>query len=238
LDADNFPTKGNCGNCFVKISSIPPLTVLDYFTPANTTSESATDHDFGSGGPLLLPDVVDASGNTRHLAVTGAKDVNLYVVDRDNMGKFNASGDSNYQEIVGAFIDMVFSKPVYFGGTVYFGASSDALKAFPVVNGRLAATPRSQTANKFYYPGTTPTISANGGTEGIVWAVDNGPPTGTAAVLFAYDAANLGTELYDSSQAPNARDLFYHNKFITPLIANGHVYIGTPNSVAVFGLLP
>ncbi len=238
LDADDFPTKGNCGNCFVKISSVAPLTVLDYFTPANTTSESATDHDFGSGGPLLLPGVVDASGNTRHLAVTGAKDVNLYVVDRDNMGKFNASGDSNYQEIVGAFIDMVFSKPAYFGGTVYFGASSDALKAFPVVNGRLAATPRSQTANKFYYPGTTPTISANGGTEGIVWAVDNGPPTGLAAVLFAYDAANLGTELYDSNQAPNTRDLFYHNKFITPLIANGHVYIGTPNSVRVFGLLP
>ena len=124
------------------------------------------------------------------LAVTGAKDVNLYVVDRDHMGKFNATGDSNYQEIVGAFIDMVFSKPAYFGGTVYFGASSDALKAFPIVNGRLAATPRSQTANKFYYPGTTPTISANGGTEGIVWAVDNGPATGTTAVLFAYDAAN------------------------------------------------
>ncbi len=100
--------------------------------------------------------------------------------------------------------------------------------------GKLAATPSSQTANTFGYPGTTPSISANGATNAIVWAVENG---GTA-VLHAYDAANLATEFYNSNQAANSRDHFSGNKFITPLIANGKVFVGTPNSVAVFGLLP
>lgn len=238
LDANGFPAQGDCGNCFVKISSTPPLALLDYFTPADTVSESATDIDFGSGGPLLLPDLKDAQGNTRHLAVSGAKDVNLYVVDRDNLGHFDPDHDSIYQEIVGAFRGMVYSKPVYFNGAVYFGASSDTLKAFPVVNAQLLMTPQSQTSNRFYYPGTTPTVTANDTTNGVVWAIDNGPPTGSTAVLYAFDASNLATELYDSNQATNARDQFSHNKFITPLIINGKVYIGTPNSVVVFGLLP
>jgi hypothetical protein len=90
LSANGFPGNGNCGNCFVKVSSTMPLTLLDYFTPLNTVSESSSDTDFGSGGPLLLPDVVDSTGTTRHLAVGSGKDANIYVVDRDNMGKFNA----------------------------------------------------------------------------------------------------------------------------------------------------
>jgi hypothetical protein len=238
LDANGFPIQKDCGNCFVKISSTTPLTLLDYFTTADTGSESATDHDFGSGGPLLLPDVTDSSGITRHLAVSGAKDLNLYVVDRDNLGKFNDSTDSNYQEIKNAFLGLVYSKPVYFDGVVYFGASSDTIKAFPLVGGKLATTPKSQSFNKFYYPGATPSITANGTADAIVWAVDNSAPTGTIARLFAYDAANLATELYDSTQAPNSRDSFSHNKYITPVAVNGRVYIGTPNSVVVFGILP
>jgi hypothetical protein len=238
LDANGFPSQSDCGNCFVKISSTPPLTILDYFSAANTVSQSASDHDFGSGGPMLLPDVQDANGNTRHLAVSGAKGVNLYVADRDNLGKFNAESDSIYQELTGAFIGGVYSKAAYFNGTVYFGASSDAIKAFPVVNALLATAPQSQTGKKFYYPGTTPSISANGTNNGIVWAVDNGPSTGTTAVLSAYDASNLATELYDSAQAPGNRDVFNNNKFITPLAIDGYVYVGTSNSVAVFGLLP
>jgi hypothetical protein len=238
LDANGFPSQNDCGNCFAKITSTAPLTLLDYFTPANTVSQSASDHDFGSGGPMLLPDVQDANGNTKHLAVSGAKGVNLYVVDRDNLGKFNGKSDSIYQELPSAFIGGVYSKAAYFDGTVYFGASSDAIKAYPVVNAMLATAPQSQTGNKFYYPGTTPSITANGTNSGIVWGIDNGPSTGTTAVLYAYDASNLATELYDSTQAPGNRDLFNNNKFITPLAIDGYVYVGTSNSVAVFGLLP
>jgi hypothetical protein len=231
LNATNFPVNGNCGNCFAKLSS-GTLKLLDYFTPLNTVSESNSDTDFGSGGPLLLPDLVDANSVTRHLAVGAGKDANIYVVDRDNMGKFNSAQDNNYQVITGQ-IGGVYSKPSYFNGTVYYGSVSDALKAFPVTNGKLAGTPSSQTTHTFGYPGTTPSISANGTANGIVWAIEN-----NGAILFAYDATNLTKELYDSNQAANNRDHFSGNKFITPMVVNGKVYVGTPNSVAVFGLLP
>jgi hypothetical protein len=234
LNAAGFPFNGNCGNCFVKISSTSPLTLLDYFTPSNTVSASAADNDFGSGGPLLLPDVVDATGKTHQLTVGAGKDANIYVLDRGNMGKFNAGSDSIYQLISGQLAGGEFAKPSYFNGTVYIGAVGDQLKAFPVVNARLAASPSSESSHAFVYPGANPTISASGSANGIVWAVENSSP----AVLHAYDATNLASEFYNSSQAANGRDHFSPNKFITPMVANGRVYVGTSSSVAVFGLLP
>jgi hypothetical protein len=233
LDANHFPQNGNCGNCFVKLATSGKITLADYFTPQNTVAESNADQDLGSGGAIALPDVKDSGGTTRHLAVGAGKDAIIYVVDRDAMGKFNASTDQIYQEINGQ-IGGVFSMPAYFNGAVYYGSVGDSIKTFPVVSAKLAATPSSQTANTFSYPGTTPSISANGATNGIVWAVENG---GTA-VLHAYDATNLATEFYNSNQAANSRDQFGGNKFITPMIANGKVFVATPNSVAVFGLLP
>ena len=234
LDTNGFPASKNCGNCFAKISSTVPLTLLDYFTPLNTVSESGSDTDFGSGGPVLLPDVVDSNGKTRHLGVGSGKDANIYVVDRDNMGKFNASKDNIYQQINGQLGGGVWAKPSYFNGTVYYGAVGDSIKAFPVTTGKLATSPASHTAHTFGYPGATPSISASGTTNGIVWVVENG---GTA-VLHAYDATNLATELYNSNQAANSRDQFSGNKFITAMVANGKVYVGSTSSVAVFGLLP
>lgn len=231
LDANGFPANHDCGNCFVKLSPGTPMALSDYFTPLNTVSESNADTDFGSGGPLLLPDVMDASGTTRHLAVGAGKDANIYVVDRDNMGKFNAAQDQIYQQIGGQLAGSVFSKSSYFNGTVYFAAVGDALKAFPVTSAKLAATPSSQSAHTFSYPGASPTISANSATNGIVWAVDN------SGSLHAFDATNLANELYDSSTT-GGRDSFSGNKFITPMVVNGRVYVGTPSGVVVFGLLP
>jgi hypothetical protein len=236
LNSSGFPANGNCGNCFAKISSTAPLTLLDYFTPLNTQSESISDTDFGSGGELLLPDILDASGKTRHLGVASGKDANIYVVDRDNMGKFNANSDNIYQQINGQLAGGVYSKPSYFNGTIYYGAVGDAIKAFPISAGKLATGPSSQSQHTFTYPGANPIISASGTTNAIVWAIENDNPT--PAVLHAYDATNLATELYNSNQAPSGRDNFSNNKFITPMIANGKVYVGTSKSVAVFGPLP
>jgi hypothetical protein len=233
LNAQGFPSNADCGNCFVKISTGAGLKLVDYFTPHNTVSESSADLDLGSGGAILLPDVQDAGGLTKHLTVGAGKDAVIYVADRDNMGKFNPNSDQIYQEISGQLGGQVFSMPAYFNGTVYYGALGDALKAFPVANAKLAIAPASQTTHNFTYPGTTPSVSANGATNGIVWAIEN-----SGAILFAYDAADLAKELYDSDQAANGRDHFSGNKFITPMVVNGKVYVGTPNSVAVFGLLP
>jgi hypothetical protein len=230
LDANGFPSNKNCGNCFAKITSTMPMALSDYFTPLNTVSESDADTDFGSGGPLLLPDLVDSTGQTRHLAVGAGKDSNIYVVDRDNMGKFNSSKDNVYQQINGAISGGVWSKPSYFNNVVYYGSVGDSIKAFPITGGKLATSPSSQSAHSFGYPGATPAISANGSNNGIVWVVENG---GTG-VLHAYDATNLANELYNSTQGSKGQ--FTGNKFITPMIVNGRVYIGTQSSVVAFGL--
>jgi hypothetical protein len=182
---------------------------------------------------MVLPDLLDSGGVVRHLAVGAGKDRQIYVVDRDAMGKFNASNNLMYQQ-VSALTGQVFSEPAYFDHTVYYGAVDDAIKAFTILNARLVAAPASKTAGTFPYPGSTPSISANGNVNAILWAVENTDP----AVLHAYDARDLSHELYNSNQAPSGRDAFgAGNKFMTPTIVNGHVYVGTPNGVASFGLL-
>jgi hypothetical protein len=235
LDANGFPNQGDFGNAFLKISTTNrQLAVADYFEMFNQGAENGSDEDLGSGGALVLPDLTDGSGQTRHLAVGAGKDSNIYVVDRDAMGKFNASANNVYQEIQNALSGTVFSMPAYFNGTVYYGAVGDNIKAFAISSARLAGTPASQTSNAFGYPGATPSISANGRSNAILWAAENGGN----AVLHAYDATNLAHELYNSNQVSGGRDQFgAGNKFITPMITNGKVYVGTTNGVGVFGLL-
>jgi hypothetical protein len=169
----------------------------------------------------------------RHLAVGAGKDKKIYVVDRDNMGKFNSGSNNIYQEIQGVLANGEFGMPAYFNNTVYLGAVADVLKAFPITAARLASAPASQSGNGFQYPGTTPSVSANGNSDGIVWAAENG----STAVLHAYDAGDLSHELYNSNQAGSRDQFGAGNKFITPMIANGRVYLGTTNGVAVFGKL-
>jgi len=241
LNSNGFPEHGDFGNGFIKISTASSsLSVADYFTMFNTDSESDADEDLGSGGEILLPDLQDAQGNTWHLAVGAGKDGHIYVANRDLMGKFNTNNDSAiYQEIDSNGLGGgVWSVPAYFNSKVYYGAVSDHLRAFSIANAKLGTPASSMTATSFGYPGTTPSISANGDGNGIVWAVENNGGGNAGGVLHAYDATNLGTELYNSNQAANNRDHFADNKFITPMIANGKVYVGTPNGVAVFGLLP
>lgn len=238
LNAEGFPTAGDYGNAIVKLTTAnTALKVADYFEPYDTVAESNSDLDLGSGGALVLPDLTDAAGTIRHLLVGAGKDHNIYVVDRDNMGKYNSANNGNvYQQLSGALPDGAFSMPAYFNNTVYYGGVGDSLRAFPIVAAKLSALPSSKSAATFAYPGSTPSVSANGVNNAIVWAVESA--TTGAAVLRAYDAANLASELYDSTQAANGRDYFGNgNKFITPLVVGGKVYVGTPSGVAVFGLL-
>ena len=236
LDSNGFPEHGDYGNAFIKISTGGnTLAVADYFTMFNTDAESNADEDLGSGGEMLLPDLQDNQHNTWQLGVGAGKDGHIYVVNRNLMGKFNTSNDSGiYQEIDSNGLNGgVFSSPAYFNNTVYYAAVGDVLRAFSIANAKLVAPAGSQSSVSYPYPGGTPSISANGATNGIVWVVQNSG----GGVLRAYDATNLATELYDSNQAANSRDHFADNKFITPMIANGKVFVGTPNSVVVFGML-
>ncbi len=235
LTAGGFPFKGDFGNSFMKLSTVSnQLAVADYFATFNTPSENSSDADLGSGGALVLPDMVDTQGNVRQLAVGAGKDAYIYLVDRLNLGKFSPANDNAiYEKIGGAISGGIWSMPAYFNGTLYFGPVGNTIRAFPFQAARLGAS-SSHTPGTFTYPGATPNVSGNGRNNGIVWATENTSP----AVLHAYAASNLTVELYNSNQAANGRDHFGSgNKFITPTIASGRVYVGTTTGVGVLGLL-
>ncbi|MGH9760729.1 MAG: hypothetical protein ACREAC_07790, partial [Blastocatellia bacterium] len=236
LDARGFPSRGDFGNAFVKIAtSREGLKVSDYFAMHDTVAESNNDTDLGSGGAMLLPDMKDSAGKIRHLAAGAGKDTIIYVVDRDSMGKFNPENDrAVYQKVPNGPGQGEFAMPAYFNNTVYYGFVGRPLQAFPLAAARLADSPSSVSAVQFAYPGTTPSVSANGRSNGIVWAVEAGNERN--GILHAYDASSLSRELYNSTQVAG-RDQFLDNKFITPMIAGGKVYVGTPSGVIVFGVL-
>jgi hypothetical protein len=237
LDAKGFPSQGDYGNSFLKIANAGgTLGVADYFTLFDGVARSSADQDLGSGGELLLPDMMDSTNTVRHLVVGAGKDARIYLVDRDNMGKFNSTKNNIWQQLDGV-LGPVYSSPAWFNGSLYYGAVGSTLKAFGLSNAKISAAPTSQSAGTFGYPGTSPVISANGTTNAIVWAHEN-QNSGAIAVLHAYDATNLAHELYNSNQATGSRDRFgTGNKFITPTVAAGRVFVGTADSVAVFGLL-
>jgi hypothetical protein len=232
LNSFGFPSDGDYGNAFLRLTTAGGLAVADYFEMFNQVGENAQDLDLGSGGTVLVSPK-DSTGKVWQLAIGAGKDTNMYIVDRTNMGKFNSTRNNIYQQLTHALPGGVWSMPAVYNGRVYYGPVTWPMLAFQFQNAKLLPTPVARTAIAFKYPGTTPSISANTSTNGIVWAVEDTNP----AVLHAYDANLL--ELYNSNQATNNRDQFgAGNKFITPTIANGKVYVGTPNSVAVFGLLP
>jgi hypothetical protein len=234
LNSSGFPSDGDYGNAFMKLSTSSGLAVADYFEMDNGVAESGSDTDLGSGGMIVLPDLTDGSGNTLHLAVGAGKDSNLYLVNRDSMGKFSSNNSNIYQELAGALPGGVFAMPAYFNNVIYYGSVGSPIQAFTITNAQLSTSATAQTPTSFGYPGATPSVSANGTSNGVVWAVENNSP----AVLHAYNATNLN-ELYNSNQASNGRDQFgAGNKYITPTIVNGKVFVGTTNGVAVFGLLP
>jgi len=233
LNSSGFPSSGDYGNAFIRLTAKGGLAVADYFEMYNGVQESDSDTDLGSGGAILLPAMKDASGTTWELAAGAGKDSNLYVVNRTSMGKFNANSNHNYQELAGALPGGIWSMPAFANGRLYFGPVGQPLMEFEFKNAKLGSSPVAKTTNAFGYPGTTPSISSNKGANAIVWASENTNP----AVLHAYNANTL-VELYNTNQASGNRDHFgAGNKFIIPMIANGKVYVGTTNGVGVFGLL-
>ncbi len=234
LNSSGFPSDGNFGNAFLRLSTKGGLAVADYFEMYDGVTESDKDIDLGSGGAILLPNIEDTSGTTWQLAAGAGKDTNLYLVNRNSMGKFNASSNNIYQELPGVFPKGVWSMPAYFNGRLYYGPTGEPIMAFQFKNAQLQTPAVAQTSLSFPYPGATPSISSNQAKDAILWANEN-----TAhAILHAYNAFNLH-EIYNSEQAPNHRDQFgAGNKFIAPVIINGKVYVGTTTGVGVFGLLP
>jgi hypothetical protein len=233
------------GDSLLKINPLGAL--LDFFTPHDQQSMNDNDIDLGSGGVLLLP---DQPGPHTHLAITAGKNGTIYLVDRDNMGHYNAANDSQIVQTIvnifphGDFTTGNFKAPVYWNHNVYFSADKDNLKAFSLTNGLLSTTPTSISSLQPSYPGATLGMSSSGATNAILWAIQrvdldpNGVGVRGPGSLHAFDANNLGTELYNSDQSGSRDVLDYTAKWSSPLIANGKVYVASLSQLTIYGLLP
>jgi hypothetical protein len=234
------------GDSFVRLTpSGRTMKVSTFFTPLNELTLEDDDLDMGSGGNLMLP---DQPGPNPHLMLSAGKVGILYLVNRDSMGGFNASGDQMVQELSGQITGLA-ATPAYWQGNVpnvglqnmiYTISVGDSPKMFVLSNGLIQTPPASvaDVAYSFAFPGASPVISANGTTGGIMWAVNSQEwKPGGPAILYAFDATNLGHELYDSNQfsADRAGPAV---KFVVPTVANGSVYVGTQTQLDVYGLLP
>jgi hypothetical protein len=239
-----FGTGADYGDSFVRMNSAGQ--VVDYFTPNTQATLAADDLDLGAGGAMILP---DQSGAHPHLIVGAGKDTNIYLVDRDNMGKFDSQSNNQIvQELQSAFTGESRSQPAYWNGFVYFSDFGDPVKAYALSNGLLSTTPVSKTPvtvgmNCDDYPSAgcalsspNPIVSSNGTTNGILWLVGlvGAPGTGT---LYAYDATNLTREFYDSTQAGSRDAVGLASKFTPVTVINGKVYVVARNQLLIYGLL-
>jgi len=243
-----FPIDGDYGDAVVKIAVDPStspsnpningwgLKVLDYFTPSDQETLNENDTDFGSGGPLLLP----ATATGPQVLFAAGKEGTIFVIDTDTgkMGEFDPNQNNIYQEIQGQ-VGGMFGTPVYFNGSVYYGPVGDYIKAFQLqANNMLSTSPTSTSPENFGYPGLNPAISADGSSDGIVWATDNTAVASQGpAVLYAYDATNLGNELYNSSDSGARDQAGGAVKFAVPTVTDGMVYVGGEYALTIYGLI-
>ena len=240
FNATNGSAGTEYGDSFMELSTTNGLVVADYFTPWNQFTLQANDMDLGSGGLLLLP---DQPGTYPHELIGAGKQGQIYVVNRDQMTSGNRHFDATnvFDFVVQTNLGKIrgsYDTPAYFNGEIFYAGNGDKLKIFSVTNGLLSGTAVSTGSRTFNFPGATPTVSANGTNNGIVWVLQMPSILGNAGTLVAYNATNLTTELYSSSEAAGSRDqLGAGVKFAVPTVADGKVFVGSSNSVSVFGLL-
>jgi hypothetical protein len=217
------------GDSFLKLST-PNLGALSFFAPSDQATLNSGDMDFGSGGATILVD--QPSGPVQRLAIGGGKDGTVFLLNRDSLGG-NTSNDAGAVQSfpVG---NNIFATPAFWQNTLYLAPITDHLKSytFNLSTGQFTTAPASQSPSTFGFPGSTPSISSQGTSNGIVWATEKG--TGPS-VLHAYDATNLGTELWNSANS-SADQAGQAVKFTVPTVANGKVYVGTVGEISVYGL--
>ena len=227
----NFDGLTLFGDSFLKLST-PNLAVLSFFAPSDQAILNSTDIDFGSGGATIIVD--QPSGPVQRLAIGGGKEGTLFLLNRDSLGGNTANDAGAVQSFsVG---NRIFGTPAFWQNSLYIAPVTDHLKSytFSPSTGQFTTAPASQSPGTFGFPGSTPSISAQGTSNGIVWATEKGAGP---AVLHAYDATNVGTELWNSANS-TADQAGQAVKFTVPTVANGKVYVGTVAEISVYGLSP
>ncbi|MGA2962628.1 MAG: hypothetical protein ABSD96_13205, partial [Candidatus Korobacteraceae bacterium] len=221
-------------DAFIKFN--PDLTVKDYFQTSIDPTLIKNDADQGSGGVMILPD--NSSTGNPHELIGGGKDGFMIILNRDNLGHEHAS-DLAIQELktgVGQYSN-IFSSPAFWNGTVYYHPQNDTLHLFNFNSGTGMIAASNSGSAVYGWHGATPSISANGSSDGIVWEIEQTAwKSGGPAVLHAYDALSA-TELYNSSQAGNRDTAGPAVRFTVPTVADGKVFVGTANQLDIYGLL-
>ena len=223
-------TNNDYGDSYLRIQpSGTNLTLVDYFTPYDQLSLAEGDVDAGSGGLIVLP---PEAGNDVYpqLALGAGKDGIIHLLDCDDLGQYNPIEDINVQSLQA--IDGSFGTPAYWNYTLYYVANGDVLKSFTCSNASISTSPTAVGPENYGFPGASPSISANGTSNGILWTIQ----ASSAAILRAYDATNVADEIYNSTQEGTRDALGGSVKFTVPTVANGKVYVPTASAVAVFGL--
>jgi hypothetical protein len=215
------------------------MTVESSFTPFNQASLNSADTDLGAGGVLILP---DQTGAHPHLLLQAGKQPGLvYVIDRETMGGYNSGSNNVVQQVTTGGGAGFWSMDAYWNGNVYMWPKAGKLTSYSVSGAGLSAKATSTSTISMAFPGATPSISANGTANGLVWAIETAAYTSNGAeILRAFDATNVTTELFDSTQtqptgASNAAGPAV--KFATPTVTNGKVYVGAVKELDVYGLL-
>ena len=201
------------------------LSLQDYFTPWSVAYLNANDLDLSSTGALVLP---DQPGAYPHELIASGKQGVVYVLNRDSLGLFAPNDSQVLQEITlvpARTNDVLFASPAYWNNTVYFAPDASPLMAFPLSGGLLGTPLKVGT----YTGSHSPSVSANGNTNGILWVI-----SGTQ--LLAFDAVSM-KQIYGTSQAAGGRDaLPAVGHFVTQTVANGRVYVGTKTTLEAYAL--
>jgi hypothetical protein len=217
------------------------LSVADYFSPFNQATLSSLNWDLGGGGAMLLP---DQPGPYPHVMLVGGKGSTIYELNRDFLGGFSATANQNLLTIptvLGGSLEASGNRggPAYWQGQVYYVGSAGFPMQFSMQGGLISTLPIVQSTKSFGYPGASPVISANGNTNGIVWALQTDRYfKSSPASLHAFDASNVSRQLYNSSDNATRDTAGPAVKFTAPMVANGKVYVGTQTEIDVYGLLP
>lgn len=234
VDLDDPPSGYN--DSFLRLNP-DTLSLDDYFQPDDAAFLAANDADLGSGSPVLMP---DNTSSTPHEIIGGGKDGNVFVVNRDSMGSFSPTKNNVIQTVQTGVkqFDNIFSTPVYWNGLLYYHCEGDVLRAFSWANGQLSTQPVAKGQIVIYTHGATASLSANGTSDGIIWEIDNSnQSSGGPAILRAYNATSVGTELYDSTQAGSRDTAGVALKFTSPTVAGGMVFVPTTTELDIYGLL-
>jgi hypothetical protein len=221
------------------------LGVSQYFTPSDQAADAASDKDFGAGGAAVLADL-PATSPVMHLLLCGGKDGTIYLLNRDALGGLGDAGAVQKA----AFGYRIFATGAFWNGNYYLSGDQGPLAQFALTAAQPQITLASSSTHGYGFGGSTPSISAAGSQDGIVWTLDNAnfctgnAPACGPTVLYAHDATNLANELWNSgARASDAAG--YAIKFTVPTVANGHVYVGTrgnntggaPTSTSIAGEL-